>query len=279
MDWKLSGYYVYDMVRTKKGLVKGIKFIRVDKFQYRFYDEEGNFEKTLEVNIRTRKVTDITNNIKLQEKITTIVKREEENGRGFYTVFAINSNGEEIEVSCTSSTELSTYLKKFSKYENCKLKNMSGILDYIVETYGEKLYYSNADVKKVMQNNKIYEAQGISLDLQNIEAQQKKCGVANLYMMDIRKDKVVFSVDFLVANDGKAVNLVKENPKDFAKLLKLYYDKYANQELSFDRFTIKSFRVITGMTLDFMCYPKTKEDLSRLKPNTIRPSMYDNGKK
>lgn len=279
MDWKLSGYYVYDMVRTKKGLVKGIKFIRVDKFQYRFYDEDGNFEKTLEVNIKTRKVTDITNNIKLKEKITTIVKREEENGRGFYTVFAINSNGEEIEVSCTSSTELSTYLKKFSKYENCKLKNMSGILDYIVETYGEKLYYSNADVKKVMQNNKIYEAQGISLDLQNIEAQQKKCGVANLYMMDIRKDKVVFSVDFLVANDGKAVNLVKENPKDFAKLLKLYYDKYANQELSFDRFIIKSFRVITGMTLDFMCYPKTKEDLSRLKPNTIRPSMYDNGKK
>ena len=279
MDWKLSGYYVYDMVRTKKGLVKGIKFIRVDKFQYRFYDEDGNFEKTLEVNIRTRKVTDITNNIKLKEKITTIVKREEENGRGFYTVFAIISNGKELEVSCTSSTELSTYLKKFSKYENCKLRNMNGILDYIVETYGEKLYYSNADVKKVMQNNKIYEAQGISLDLQNIEAQQKKCGVANLYMMDIRKDKVIFSVDFLVANDGKAVNLVKENPRDFAKLLKLYYDKYSNQELSFDRFTIKSFRVITGMTLDFMCYPKTKEDLSRLKPNIIRPSLYDNGKK
>lgn len=277
MDWKLSGYYVYDMVRTKKGLVKGIKFIRVDKFQYRFYDEEGNFEKTLEVDIETRKVTDITNNISLKEKITTLVRKEERNSKGYYTVFAIKDDNEEIKVSYISSTELSTYLKKFSKYENCKLKNMSGILDFIAETYGEQEYYTNTDVKRVMQKNNIYEAQGISLDLQNIEEQQNKCGVANLYLLDVRKDKIIFSVDFLVANDGKAVNLVKENPKDFVKLLKLYYDKFANQELPFDRFIIKKFKVITGMTLDFICYPKTKEDLLRIKPKTVRPSMYDVG--
>lgn len=277
MDWKLSGYYVYDMVRTKKGLVKGIKFIRVDKFQYRFYDEDGNFEKTLEVDIKTRKVTDITNNISLKEKITTFVRKEERNSKGYYTVFAIKDDNEEIKVSYISSTELSTYLKKFSKYENCKLKNMSGILDCIAETYGEQEYYTNTDVKRVMQKNNIYEAQGISLDLQNIEEQQNKCGVANLYLLDVRKDKIIFSVDFLVANDGKAVNLVKENPKDFVKLLKLYYDKFANQELPFDRFIIKKFKVITGMTLDFICYPKTKEDLLRIKPKTVRPSMYDVG--
>lgn len=277
MDWKLSGYYVYDMVRTKKGLVKGIKFIRVDKFQYRFYDEEGNFEKTLEVDIETRKVTDITNNISLKEKITTLVRKEERNSKGYYTVFAIKDDNEEIKVSYISSTELSTYLKKFSKYENCKLKNMSGILDCIAETYGEQEYYTNTDVKRVMQKNNICEAQGISLDLQNIEEQQNKCGVANLYLLDVRKDKIIFSVDFLVANDGKAVNLVKENPKDFVKLLKLYYDKFANQELPFDRFIIKEFKVITGMTLDFICYPKTKEDLLRIKPKTVRPSMYDAG--
>lgn len=277
MDWKLSGYYVYDMVRTKKGLVKGIKFIRVDKLQYRFYDEEGNFEKTLEVDIETRKVTDITNNIPLKEKITTLVRKEERNSKGYYTVFAIKDDNEEIKVSYISSTELSTYLKKFSKYENCKLKNMSGILDCIAETYGEQEYYTNTDVKRVMQNNKIYEAQGISLDLQNIEEQQNKCGVANLYLLDVRKDKIIFSVDFLVANDGKAVNLVKENPKDFVKLLKLYYDKFANQELPFDRFIVKKFKVITGMTLDFICYPKTKEDLLRIKTKTVRPSMYDAG--
>lgn len=275
MYWKLSGYYVYDMVRTKKGLVKGIKFIRVDKFQYRFYDEEGNFEKTLEVDIETRKVTDITNNISLKEKITTLVRKEERNSKGYYTVFAIKEDNEEIKVSYISSTELSTYLKKFSKYENCKLKNMSGILDCIAETYGEQEYYTNTDVKRVMQKNNIYEAQGISLDLQNIEEQQNKCGVANLYLLDVRKDKIIFSVDFLVANDGKAVNLVKENPKDFVKLLKLYYDKFANQELPFDRFIIKKFKVITGMTLDFICYTKTKEDLLRIKPKTVRPSMYD----
>lgn len=277
MDWKLSGYYVYDMVKTKKGLVKGIKFIRVDKFQYRFYDEDGNFEKTLEVDIKTRKVTDITNNISLKEKITTLVRKEERNSKGYYTVFAIKDDNEEIKVSYISSTELSTYLKKFSKYENCKLKNMSGILDCIAETYGEQEYYTNTDVKRVMQKNNIYEAQGISLDLQNIEEQQNKCGVANLYLLDVRKDKIIFSVDFLVANDGKAVNLVKENPKDFVKLLKLYYDKFANQELPFDRFIIKKFKVITGMTLDFICYPKTKEDLLRIKPKTVRPSMYDVG--
>lgn len=277
MDWKLSGYYVYDMVRTKKGLVKGIKFIRVDKFQYRFYDEDGNFEKTLEVDIKTRKVTDITNNISLKEKITTLVRKEERNSKGYYTVFAIKDDNEEIKVSYISSTELSTYLKKFSKYENCKLKNMSGILDCIAETYGEQEYYTNTDVKRVMQKNNIYEAQGISLDLQNIEEQQNKCGVANLYLLDVRKDKIIFSVDFLVANDGKAVNLVKENPKDFVKLLKLYYDKFANQELPFDRFIIKKFKVITGMTLDFICYPKTKEDLLRIKPKTVRPSMYGVG--
>lgn len=277
MDWKLSGYYVYDMVRTKKGLVKGIKFIRVDKFQYRFYDEEGNFEKTLEVDIETRKVTDITNNITLKEKITTLVRKEERNLKGYYTVFAIKDDNEEIKVSYISSTELSTYLKKFSKYENCKLKNMSGILDCIAETCGEQEYYTNTDVKRVMQKNNIYEAQGISLDLQNIEEQQNKCGVANLYLLDVRKDKIIFSVDFLVANDGKAVNLVKENPKDFVELLKLYYDKFANQELPFDRFIIKKFKVITGMTLDFICYPKTKEDLLRIKPKTVRPSMYDAG--
>lgn len=277
MDWKLSGYYVYDMVRTKKGLVKGIKFIRVDKFQYRFYDEDGNFEKTLEVDIKTRKVTDITNNISLKEKITTLVRKEERNSKGYYTVFAIKDDNEEIKVSYISSTELSTYLKKFSKYENCKLKNMSGILDCIAETYGEQEYYTNTDVKRVMQKNNIYEAQGISLDLQNIEEQQNKCGVANLYLLDVRKDKIIFSVDFLVANDGKAVNLVKENPKDFVKLLKLYYDKFANQELPFDRFIIKKFKVITGMTLDFICYPKTKEDLLRIKSKTVRPSMHDVG--
>ena len=277
MDWKLSGYYVYDMVRTKKGLVKGIKFIRVDKFQYRFYDEEGNFEKTLEVDIETRKVTDITNNISLKEKITTLVRKEERNSKGYYTVFAIKDDNEEIKVSYISSTELSTYLKKFSKYENCKLKNMSGILDCIAETYGEQEYYTNTDVKRVMQKSSIYEAQGISLEIQNIEEQQNKCGVANLYLLDVRKDKIIFSVDFLVANDGKAVNLVKENPKDFVKLLKLYYDKFANQELSFDRFIIKKFKVITGMTLDFICYPKTKEDLLRIKPKTVRPSIYDVG--
>ena len=277
MDWKLSGYYVYDMVRTKKGLVKGIKFIRVDKFQYRFYDEEGNFEKTLEVDIETRKVTDITNNISLKEKITTLVRKEERNSKGYYTVFAIKDDNEEIKVSYISSTELSTYLKKFSKYENCKLKNMSGILDCIAETYGEQEYYTNTDVKRVMQKSSIYEAQGISLEIQNIEEQQNKCGVANLYLLDVRKDKIIFSVDFLVANDGKAVNLVKENPKDFVKLLKLYYDKFANQELPFDRFIIKKFKVITGMTLDFICYPKTKEDLLRIKPKTVRPSMYDVG--
>lgn len=277
MDWKLSGYYVYDMVRTKKGLVKGIKFIRVDKFQYRFYDEDGNFEKTLEVDIETRKVTDITNNISLKEKITTLVRKEERNSKGYYTVFAIKDDNEEIKVSYISSTELSTYLKKFSKYENCKLRNMSGILDCIAETCGEQEYYTNTDVKRVMQKNNIYEAQGISLDLQNIEEQQNKCGVANLYLLNVRKDKIIFSVDFLVANDGKAVNLVKENPKDFVKLLKLYYDKFANQELPFDRFIIKKFKVITGMTLDFICYPKTKEDLLRIKPKTVRPSMYDVG--
>lgn len=277
MDWKLSGYYVYDMVKTKKGLVKGIKFIRVDKFQYRFYDEDGNFEKTLEVDIKTRKVTDITNNISLKEKITTLVRKEERNSKGYYTVFAIKDDNEEIKVSYISSTELSTYLKKFSKYENCKLKNMSGILDFIAETYGEQEYYTNTDVKRVMQKSSIYEAQGISLEIQNIEEQQNKCGVANLYLLDVRKDKIIFSVDFLVANDGKAVNLVKENPKDFVKLLKLYYDKFANQELPFDRFIIKKFKVITGMTLDFICYPKTKEDLLRIKPKTVRPSMYDVG--
>lgn len=277
MDWKLSGYYVYDMVKTKKGLVKGIKFIRVDKFQYRFYDEEGNFEKTLEVDIETRKVTDITNNISLKEKITTLVRKETVNSKGYYTIFAIKDNKEEIEVSCISSTELSTYLKKFSKYENCKLKNISGILDFIAETCGEQEYYTNTDVKRVMQKSSVYEAQGISLELQNIEEQQNKCGVANLYLLDVRKDKIIFSVDFLVINDGKAVNLVKENPKDFIKLLKLYYDKFANQELPFDRFVIKNFKVITGMTLDFICYPKTKEDLLRIKPKTVRPSMYDVG--
>ena len=42
-------------------------------------------------------------------------------------------------------------------------------------------------------------------------------------------------------------------------------------------FIVKGFKVITGMTLDFICYPKTKEDLLRIKPKTVRPSMYDVG--
>ena len=31
------------------------------------------------------------------------------------------------------------------------------------------------------------------------------------------------------------------------------------------------------MTLDFICYPKDKEDSIRIKPTIVRPSLYNVG--
>ena len=276
MYWRLLENYIYDMVRTKKGDIKGIKFIKIDKLQYKIYDKDGNFKRTLEVDTLSRDVTDVTSNTAVKGSITSILRKEVRDNGGDYRIFVYNGD-DEYEVSGASNTVLSTYLKGFSKYEGCRLKNMTCIFDCIEEVFGKKDYYTNTEVKRVMSRSSIYESQGMDLELQTIEQQQQKCGVANLYLLDLRRDKIIFSVDFLVANEGKAVSLVKENPKEYRKLLKLYYDKFGQQDIPFERFSMKCAKVITGMTLDFICYPKNKEDLLRIKPTVVRPSLYNVG--
>ena len=274
MGWKLLGNYIYDMVRNKKGEIKGISFSKIDNLQYRVYNKDGSFKRILEVDTSSRKVIDVTNNVALSGKITSIVKKEINDNGGYYRTLAYRG-GDEYEVSSTSNTVLSTYLKGFSKYEGCKLKNMTGIFECIEEVFGKKKYYKNAEIKSIMSRSNIYELQGMDLDLQIIEQQQQKCGVANLYAIDLRRDKIIFSVDFLVVNDGKALSLVKKNPKEYSKLLKLYYNKFGQQVIPFERFRVKCVKVITGMTLDFICYPKNNDDLVRIKPTVIRPSLYN----
>lgn len=277
MQWKLSSYYVYCFERGLSGEIIGLKCRKVNKLQYKIYNEDGSFRKILEVELTgtKRKVTDITNNIEYKDSCTSLIKKEKGIAGTVCKMVAL-SDKSQYDVSTVSNSELSTYLRSFSKYENFRIKNMGKILDYTISTIGKKEVYTNDDIKEIMSEDEVYASRlGADLGLLELNKQQSKLGVANLYLLDIRRDKVILSVDFLVVNEGKAVDIVKNNKEEFVKLMNMYWDKYGCQNITFDRLMVNHCKIITGMTIDFICYPRTREDAMRIVPKVVRPTVYE----
>lgn len=275
MDYKLSGTYIYNIKKDNTGKYKGITFYKVAEIIYILYDKENVEYNKVILNTSNRKLYDYETGKQIKKSATSLIR--EANNKGYYLINARINKGDkrEIRVSTVNGTDLSYYLRSFVKDSRVRIKNMSDILKLIAETYDNKGYYTNKNIEKVIDSDEFYESMGLSKSVLELEELKNQCGVANLYSIDIRPDVIIFAVDFLIKYDGKNKVMVRKHPKEFKKLIEAFYNAYAGQDLPFDRFELRSFKVITGMTIDFMCFPKTEEDSMRINRNYVRPKTFE----
>ncbi len=275
MDYKLSGAYIYDIKKDKDSNYKGITFYKVAEIIYSLYDKRNVEYDRVVLKTSNRKLYNYRTGEHLKKSTASLIREANDKGHYLISVKINEDDKEEIKVSTVNGTDLSYYLRSFVKDKRVRIKNMSDILNLIAETYGEKKLYTNKNIEKIIESDEFYECIGLSKAGLELEELKNQCGVANLYSIDVRPDVIVFAIDFLIKYDGKNKLMVRKHPKEFKKLIEAYYNAYACQELPFDRLELRSFKVITGMTIDFMCFPKTKEDSMRINRTHIRPKAYE----